>query len=114
MEYGTIIAKLQRSRFRSSFKLNEKDKAYAKEKGTETIRKHAYDFLDKRLRIKAGNDGRQTPFSGHPVFSAQHALALCCRKCMQKWHSIPEDRELNNEELDYFSGLIGDWVSKSL
>ncbi len=25
------------------------------------------------------NDGKQTPFRGHPVFTAQHATATCCR-----------------------------------
>ena len=29
------------------------------------------------------NDGRQTPWRGHPVFTAQHATATCCHRSAQ-------------------------------
>ena len=43
------FAKLAKSKFRSSFHLSEKDRAYIKEKGWETICRHAADFVKKRL-----------------------------------------------------------------
>jgi Domain of unknown function (DUF4186) len=34
------------------------------------------------------NDGKQSPFKGHPVFIAQYAMATCCRGCLAKRHGI--------------------------
>lgn len=71
---------LEKSKFRSRFHLTEKEKMYINEKGMDTIRSHAYDFIRKRLAPKdILNDGKQTPMKGHPVFIAQHATATCCR-----------------------------------
>ena len=39
------LDKLQTSKFRSSFHLKEKDKAYIRDKGMDTIRLHADDFI---------------------------------------------------------------------
>lgn len=36
-EYPELFARLSRSKFRSRFHLTEKDKAYAREKGPDTI-----------------------------------------------------------------------------
>lgn len=70
------LYKLSRSRFRSSFHLKEKDKAYVREKGMDTIRKHAQDFVRQKLApAHPLHDGKQTPMHGHPVFIAQHAAA---------------------------------------
>ena len=106
-----ILTKLQFSKFRSSFHLKDKDREYVKNKGIEVIRKHAYDFIIKRLApsiIK--NDGKQTPMKGHPVFIAQHATATCCRGCLEKWHKIPKGRELTKEEIDYVVNVIMRWI----
>ena len=71
-EYPELFARLSRSKFRSRFHLTEKDKAYAREKGPDTIRSHAKDFIEKRLApAEIPNDGKQTPMRGHPVFIAQ-------------------------------------------
>ena len=95
-----ILYKLSKSKFRSSFKLSLKDKNYIKEKGLDTIRKHAYDFINNRLaNYPTLNDGKQTPMKGHPVFIAQHATATCCRICLYKWHKIPSNRQLTNKEI---------------
>ena len=67
----------------------------------DTIEKHAYDFINKRLKPKdIPNDGKQTPMKGHPVFIAQHATACCCRECLYKWHHIAKDRTLTNKEMN--------------
>ena len=84
---------LSKSKFRSGFKLKEKEKEYIKEKGMDTIESHAYDFITKRLAPKEIiNDGKQTPMKGHPVFIAQHATATCCRGCLYKWHQIRKEK----------------------
>ena len=51
---------------------------------------------------------------GHPVFIGQHACALCCRGCMEKWHGIPKGRELSEEELQYFSNMILKWIDMEM
>jgi len=47
---------LNKSKFRSSFKLYEKDKLIVIEKGMETMKKHAKEILEKRIRQKIRND----------------------------------------------------------
>ena len=56
------------------------------------------------------NDGKQTPFRGHPVFIAQHATATCCRGCLAKWHHIPEGQALSPEQQHYVVAVIHHWL----
>ena len=106
-----ILDRLSKSKFRSSFHLKEKDFIYINEKGIDTIRNHAYDFINKRLAPKdIPNDGKQTPMHGHPVFIAEHATATCCRDCLYKWHHIEKNKELTNEEIDYIVNIIMLWI----
>ena len=108
-----ILDRLNKSKFRSSFHLKEKDFIYINEKGIDTIRNHAYDFINKRLAPKdIPNDGKQTPMHGHPVFIAEHATATCCRDCLYKWHHIVKNKELTNEEIDYIVNIIMLWIKK--
>ena len=44
-----LFERLSKSAFRSRFHLSKKDKEYIAEKGLATIRKHAEDFVAKRL-----------------------------------------------------------------
>lgn len=110
-----ILNKLSFSPFRSSFHLKNKDIQYIKEKGLETIKKHSYDFIERRLKPQyIKNDGKQTPMKGHPVFIAQHATATCCRKCLYKWHKISQNKELSNKEIDHISNIIMSWIIKEV
>ena len=109
-----MLYKLSKSKFRSSFKLNNKLKNYVNEKGLDLIRKHAYDLINNRIKPEIiPNDGKQTPMKGHPVFIAMHATATCCRNCLYKWHNIEKNKELNNEEVDYIVDIIMKWVIKN-
>ena len=84
--YRQLFERLDNSKFRSSFHLKQKDIDYINEKGLDTIRQHAKDFIAKReAPAYIANDGKQTPMRGHPVFIAQHATATCCRECIRKW-----------------------------
>lgn len=110
-----LFARLSQSDFRSRFSLKAKDKAYIQEKGWETIRQHAEDFIRKRLApALIPNDGQQTPMRGHPVFIAQHATGCCCRGCFFKWHHIPAGRELTTEEQQYAVAVIMEWIRRQL
>ena len=106
---------LSHSKFRSSFHLKEKDLLYCQEKGMETIRLHATDFIAKRLAPAIiENDGKQTPMKSHPVFIAQHATATCCRGCLYKWHHIPKGIELNQKQQQYIVALIMEWIQREV
>ena len=53
-------------------------------------------------------DGRQTKREGakNPIHYAQHATATCCRRCVEYFYGIPQGRELERPEVDYFTELI--------
>ena len=109
-----IFAALTRSPFRQRFRLGEKEKAYLNEKGLPTVLAHARDFVAQRLAPAAPrNDGKQTPFQGHPVFIAQHATATCCRGCLAKWHRIERGRPLNEDEQAHVVNAIERWLRES-
>lgn len=111
-----IFYRLSKSKFRSSFHLNKKMKEYVNEKRIDTIKEHAYDFVNKRLKPAfIENDGKQTPMkSVHPVFIAQHATGLCCRNCTFKWHNIPKGRELTSTEVDYIVNILIKWIKREM
>ena len=111
--YDKLFNALAKSTFRSRFKLKEKDKEYLNQKGIDTIRSHAKDFISKRLApAEIPNDGKQTPMRGHPVFIAQHATATCCRGCLEKWHKIPIGRVLTEQEQEYVVNVIMEWIKR--
>jgi hypothetical protein len=107
-----LFAGLARSRFRAGFHLNPKDRLYLESKGMETVLEHAADFIEKRLApAHPNNDGKQTPFRGHPVFTAQHATATCCRGCLAKWHNIPQGVDLTPEQQAHVVSAIQRWLT---
>lgn len=111
------LRQLDRSKFRSSFHLNARMKKYALDKGSDVIRQHAYDFINQRLRpAHPRNDGKQTPMraNSHPVFIAQHATGTCCRKCLEKWHHIPQGVALTDHQVDYIVYVIMSWIKKEV
>lgn len=109
------LSALSKSVFRNRFKLSSKDILYIQEKGLETIKHHAKDFILKRVAPKEIlNDGKQTPMRGHPVFVAQHATATCCRDCLFKWHKIAKNKTLSEEEINYCVEIIMTWIKKEL
>lgn len=110
----TKLDSLQRSKFRSSFYLRKKEKAYIDKNGMEKIKEHAYDFIKNKLApAYPDNDGAQTPMKNHPVFIAQHATGTCCRGCLEKWHKIPKGVELTDNQVNYVVALIMEWIRKN-
>ena len=112
---GSLFQRLGQSEFRSSFSLKSNDRHYVREKGMDVVRRHAQDFIGKRLAPAApANDGRQTPMRGHPVFVAQHATATCCRGCLAKWHGIAEGAALSETEQAYLVDVIMEWITRQM
>lgn len=106
---------LAKSAFRQQFHLKGKDLAYLQIKGMATVLSHAKDFVERRIAPAViPNDGKQTPFRGHPVFVAQHATACCCRGCLEKWHRIPPGRALTPEERVYVLRVLEFWLHAEL
>ena len=69
-----LFAHLRQSPFRARQTLNDKDRRYLTTQGLDAILVHAAEFIEKRLAPREPrNDGKQTPWRGHPVFTAQHA-----------------------------------------
>lgn len=115
MNLDSLFERLSKSKFRSKFHLSEKDREYIKKNGLDTVRSHAYDFIKTRLAPSVIlNDGKQTPFKGHPVFIAQHATGTCCRGCLYKWYGIPSGKDLSEEEINYVVDIIMEWINRDM
>ena len=86
---------------------------YARRKGRKQLRAKIADHL--RTAIGPAEpylDGWQThyPNADNPqgmdiIHSAQHATACCCRNCAERWHALPQGRDLTEEELAYLTDL---------
>ena len=110
-----LFAALATSAFRQRFHLGGHEREYLRAKGLTLVLEHARDFVARRLAPAApANDGRQTPFRGHPVFVAQHATATCCRGCLAKWHRIEQGRALTPMEQAHVVGAIERWLRQEL
>lgn len=108
------LDKLEKSKFRSSFHLTEAEKKYLRDKGEETVRRHTGDFVKTKLApAEPLNDGKQTPYRGHPAFKAMHATACCCRGCLNKWYKVPMHRELTVSEQERIVKLIMAWLERN-
>lgn len=107
------LDRLATSAFRRHFKLGPKERAYLARTGREAVLVHAHRFIAERLApARPVNDGKQTPFRGHPVFIAQHATATCCRGCLQKWHAIAEGQALTEAQQTYVVAVISTWLDR--
>ena len=110
-----VLSALERSKFRSRFKIRGKYTDYVRGKGMDTVRSHAVDFITARIAPACpDNDGKQTPMKNHPVFIAQHGTGTCCRGCLSKWHKIPQGRALDDREIGYVVDLIMTWIEKEM
>ena len=107
------LNKLEKSKFRSSFHLTKKEKAYLEEKDMDVMRSHAKDFVHQKLApAEPLNDGKQTPMHGHPLFKAMHATGCCCRGCLNKWYKVPLHQELNEVQQEKIVNLLLAWIDK--
>lgn len=112
------VVELRREFWRNSWFGRDIDvtaKNHALRKGTVLFREHAR----KRLCQSVGpgspyRDGFQTPYSGKLIYYAQHAVATCCRTCIETWHGIPKSCELSEEHIDYLLELVMEYVKFAL
>lgn len=95
--------------------IDERAVLHARRKGRAGLQ----DAALKRLRSSVGmaqpfRDGVQTPMEGNILYYAQHALACCCRTCIEYWHGIPKGVPLTEDQLAYFARLIMLFVDERL
>ena len=109
------IDALATHRFRAKFHLYGRERALVLLRGRDAIREHAADLIAQRVApATPRNDGKQTPYRGHPVFVAQHATATCCRTCLERWHAIPKGKELTTEQRTYVVDVICRWIDREV
>jgi hypothetical protein len=95
--------------------IDERAALHARRKGRAGLQEAAL----RRLKASVGTaqpfrDGMQTPMAGNVLYYAQHALACCCRTCVEYWHGIPKGVPLTDDQLAYFSRLIMLFVDERL
>lgn len=101
--------------FRARFHLRGRERGLVQLRGLQAIRRHAEDVITRRLAPAVPhNDGRQTPYRGHPVFVAQHATATCCRSCLERNHEIARGHELTQPERAYVVDVIMRWIEREI
>ena len=97
--------------------IDEKAMNHARRKGRTALYEAAAKRVESSVRkSKQDNawDGQQTPFTGSTLFYAQHAVAACCRTCIEYWHGIPSDRTLDEEEMEYLTELVIRYLEERL
>jgi hypothetical protein len=110
-----LFAALAGSAFRRRFHLGAKERAYLEARGVDAVLVQAEELIARRLApANPPNDGKQTPFRGHPIFVAQHATATCCRSCLAKWHGIPRGGALTDEQQAHVIAVLGRWLQAEL
>lgn len=88
---------------------------HARRKGRQGMRERAKIELTKKVGpAKPFRDGTQTPRKGNLIYYAQHALACCCRTCMEYWHGIPKGEELTMEQICYFVELVMYYINERM
>jgi hypothetical protein len=114
-ELDARIERIGQQPFRSKFHLRGRDRGLAQLRGPATLRRHAEELIAKKVApADPPNDGKQTPYRGHPVFVAQHATATCCRSCLQRNHGVEKGHELTDEERRYVVDVICRWIELEL
>jgi Domain of unknown function (DUF4186) len=96
-----LFLDLAKSSFRRRFRLRSQELQYLERRGLHAVLADASELVANRLgAANPRNDGKQTPFKGHPVFIAQHATATCCRGWSRQMARHPKRRGVG-------SGRIG-------
>ena len=114
-DINRLLDSLSKTKFRGSFHLNKKMKEYVKDKGLDKIKNDTYEIVNKRLKNRLDNDGKQTPMKQvHPTFIAQHATGTCCRSCLNRIHHIDATKELSDEDINYIVNVIIMWIEREV
>lgn len=98
-------------------RLDEKAIEHAKKVGMNGLKERIENRLWTTLKKpKSENpwDGRQTPLNGNIIYYAQHAVAACCRGCVEEWWSIKKDAEIKEKDIKYLAELVLSYIKSRL
>ncbi len=88
---------------------------HARRKGRIVLKNDVKKRLQNYIApINNPYDGRQTPLDGNIIYYAQHALACCCRKCLEYWHGISTSIPLSDSQINYFVNLIMMYIDERM
>ena len=110
----SVIVELRKEYWRDTWfrrTIDVRTKNHALRKGKKMLREYA----NNHIRSSVGpawpyRDGFQTPYANNVVFYAQHAVAACCRNCIEMWHGISKGKELTNQDIAYLTELVMKYV----
>jgi len=97
-------------RDRSKPRLNEQDVKLIKEMGIDELKDQAREIVEQKLREQPGNDGKQTPTAGNPIYKAMHACNCASRKEISRAHRIAAGRDLSDRQVDSIVNLLVRWM----
>lgn len=90
----------------------------ARKRTPDQLRESIAINLRSGLKLGHFKEGRQTPWATSKeatiIDCSKHATGTCCRRCLEKWHGIPRDRELSRTELAYLAVLAGAYTERRL
>ncbi|KXV32819.1 cytoplasmic protein [Gluconobacter thailandicus] len=110
-----LLLRLQKSRFRARFHLDEQARQYLENRGLDAVMEHGAAFIRDRLApAHPPQDGKQTPMRGHPVFTAQHATGSCCRGCLSKWHGLSAGKPLTEKDQQAILAVLRAWILRDM
>ena len=101
----------EKSKFRGRLHLGPRELSLLASMNSDQLRQHARDMLRERIGKLRIDDGRQTPWRGHPVFVAQHATATCCRNCLRMWHKVHARAPLDDAMIERLVELVLTWIA---
>lgn len=90
-------------------KINPKAILRAKKRGLKAIRERAKQIVSKKIGHPPVSrwDYRNCPQEGTEVIEyGRHATATCCRPCLERWHNIPQNAFLTEEQIKYCVDLV--------
>ena len=110
----SMIVELRKEYWRDGWFRHQIDlraKNHALRKGKKLLREYAKNRIRNSVGpAKPYRDGFQTSYTGNIVFYAQHAVAACCRNCVEVWHGIPKGKELADQDVSYLAELVMKYV----
>jgi hypothetical protein len=119
-DVGYTFASLQREMFRHRYwhiAIDDKAIKKARKSGLLKLRARIHNRLNSALRPphkEIFRDGNQTPLSGDIIYYAQHSTSTCCRNCVEEWYGIDRNRNLTDDEVNYFAELIMRYIQYRL
>lgn len=67
----------------------------------------AHKVVHERIgRAQHPREGQQTTWNMDVIAYGQHAVAACCRQCIEYWHGIERGRPLTEDELRRLTALV--------